>query len=470
MSREEEQRQRRRHLEMTETPVERLVIRLAVPSIISLLITSVYNLADTYFVGQLGNSATGAVGVVYPLMTLIHAVGLMFGKGTGTLMGRQLGGGESGEAEKTVAQGFCASLLAGCAVMVAGLLFLNPLAKLLGSTESMRADTVLYARYICCSMPFQAASTCLSFSLRFQGYSARATAGLACGAVLNILLDPLLITAAGLGLEGAAIATLLGEMVSFFALLWMCCRGSCVRLQWKHMLPSGRHLTAICKNGFSSLLKNSLSSVAAIMLNSAARPYGDAVIAAFTIVSRLVHIGQMVYFGISDGFQAVCSYNYGAGCYGRIRKGFAFCLKLGVILVVLVAVTCAFPREILRAFRDDSQVLAVGARILRAQMLTLTLLPVTSAGFVMLQGIGRNVDAAIVGSGRQGLFLLPLLVILPRAFGLSGLIAVQPCSDILATLLGAAVLWPNLRALRRQEEENEKENNHENQSIASDSE
>ncbi|MBQ2896102.1 MAG: MATE family efflux transporter [Oscillospiraceae bacterium] len=449
----EDRTQLDKYREMTETPVERLIIRLAIPSTISLLVTSIYNLADTYFVGQLGNSATGAVGIVYPLMTLIQAIGLMFGKGTGTLLGRQLGGKHNEEAEHTVAQGFIFSVLLGSALMIFGLLFINPLATLLGTTESMRPYTIVYARYILLAMPFKAAATCLSFSLRFQGYSSRATWGLACGAILNIILDPLLITGAGLGLAGAAIATMTGEMTSCLLLLWMCTRKGCVALRPRNMLPSLRSLVSICKNGFSSLIKNSLSSIATILLNTAAAPFGDAVVAAFTIVSRLVHIAQMIYFGISDGYQPVCSYNYGARCYERIRRGYWFCLKIGTLLIILVVLSFAFSRPIIAAFRDDAQVIAVGTRILRVQMLTLTLLPISSAGFVMLQGIGRNGPAAVLGSGRQGLFLVPLLLILPRIWGLNGLIAVQPSSDILAALLSALILRPNLRQLRQMEME-----------------
>lgn len=449
----EDRKQLDKYREMTETPVERLIIRLAIPSTISLLVTSVYNLADTYFVGQLGNSATGAVGLVYPLMTIINAIGLMFGKGTGTLMGRQLGGRDNGEAGRTVAQGFIYSVLLGSLLMIGGLLFINPLATLLGTTESMRPYTIVYARYILLAMPFKAAATCLSFALRFQGYSSRATWGLAYGAILNIVLDPLLISVAGLGLAGAAIATMTGEIVSCLTLLWMATRKGCVPLRLRNMIPDIASLVSICKNGFSSLIKHSLSSVATIMLNTAAAAFGDAAVAAFTVVSRLVHIGQMIYFGVSDGYQPVCSYNYGAGFYERIRRGYWFCIRIGGLLVILVALTCAFPQPIIAAFRDDAEVIALGSRILRAQMLTLTLLPVSSAGFVMLQGIGRNGPAAILGSGRQGLFLVPLLLILPRLWGLNGLIAVQPCSDILATLLSAVILRPNLRRLRQLEEE-----------------
>ncbi|MCI9120596.1 MAG: MATE family efflux transporter [Oscillibacter sp.] len=437
-----------KYQEMVETPLERLIIRMSVPSVISLLITSVYNLADTYFVGRLGTSATGAVGLVYPLMTLISALGLMFGKGTGTLMGRQLGRQETAEAQRTAVQGLVCVLVLVSLLMALGLLFLQPLAALLGATESMQAYTVVYARYILLAMPFKAAATALSCILRFQGFSKRAMYGLGSGAVLNILLDPLLIFHAGMGFAGAGAATLTGEVVSFFVLLRQTSLEGCIPIRLRNFTPSWSSFLDILRGGFSSFLKNGLSSLASVLLNRAAKPYGDAAVAAFLVVNRLVHICQQIYFGIGEGYQTVCSYNYGAGQYRRVKQGFWFCIKLGAALLVVIAAAFLFPEQMIAVFRrEDPEVIRYGSWILQAHMATLSLLPVCSTGFVMLQGIGRNRDAALIGSGRQGLFLVPLILVLPRFFGLPGLIAVQPCSDVLSTLLGAAILRPNLRAL-----------------------
>ena len=269
-----------KYREMVESPVEPLILRMAIPSVISLLITSVYNLADTYFVGRLGTSATGAVGIVYPLMTLNLALGLMFGKGTGTLMGRQLGSREIRKAEQTAAQGLVSVLCLLSVLMALGLIFIHPLVELLGATDSMRDYTVIYARYILISMPFKAAATSLSCILRFQGFAKRSMYGLASGAVLNILLDPLLMFGLGMGFAGAGAATMIGEIVTFFVLLWQCTRGDCIPIRLNRFRFSWKTLKEIFGGGFSSLLKNGLSSVASVLLNRAARPYGDAVIAA----------------------------------------------------------------------------------------------------------------------------------------------------------------------------------------------
>lgn len=446
--------QTEKYREMVESPLESLIIRMAVPSVISLLITSVYNLADTYFVGRLGTSATGAVGIVYPLMILNQALGLMFGKGTGTLMGRQLGKQQIQQAKQTAVQGLVYVLALVSALMVLGLVLIEPMVNLLGATESMHEYTVIYARYILISMPFKAAATCLSCILRFQGFSKRSMYGLGSGAVLNIVLDPLLMFGFGMGFAGAGAATMIGEIVSFFVLLWQCRAKDCIQISLRDFVFSWKGLWGIICGGFSSLLKNGLSSLASVLLNRAARPYGDAVIAAFIIVNRLVHMCQQIYFGLGEGYQTVCSYNYGAKQYSRIRKGFWFCIKIGAALLVVIIIAFLFPESIIGLFRKgDPEVISYGSKILRAHMATLSLLPVCTTGFVMLQGIGRNKDATIIGSGRQGLFLVPLILILPHIWGLTGLIAVQPCSDILSTLLGILILRPNLRELRRMEQE-----------------
>lgn len=452
-----EQRHAKKYHEMVESPLEPLIIRMSIPSIISLLITSVYNLVDTYFVGCLGTSATGAVGVVYPLMTLVLALGLMFGKGTGTLMGRQLGCQETEKAQQTAVQGLVYVTVLVSLLMVLGLTFIQPLVALLGATESMGPYTVIYARFILIAMPFKAAATALSCILRFQGFAKRSMYGLGSGAVLNIFLDPLLMFGVGMGFAGAGAATMFGEMVSCFILLWQCQSGDCIRISLRNFQFCWEGIQGIFGGGFSSLLKNGLSSLAAVMLNRAARPYGDAVIAAFVVVNRLVHMCQQIYFGIGEGYQTVCSYNYGAKNYQRVKDGFWFCIKLGGALLMVILLAFLFPEQIIALFRrDDLTVIQYGSWILRAQMGTLWLLPVCATGFVMLQGIGQNLDAAIVGSGRQGLFLVPLILILPRFFGTTGLIFVQPCSDVLSTLLGFVILKPNLRRLellRRQAEE-----------------
>lgn len=246
---------------------------------------------------------------------------------------------------------------------------------------------------------------------------------------------------------------MIGEIVSFFVLLWQCTRKGCIRISLRNFSFSWKGLRDIFSGGFSSLLKNGLSSLASVLLNRAARPYGDAVIAAFMIVNRLVHMCQQIYFGIGEGYQTVCSYNYGARQYRRVKEGFWFCIKIGAALLTVIVIAFLFPEQIIGLFRkDDPEVILYGSWILRAHMATLSLLPVCSTGFVMLQGIGRNRDATIIGSGRQGLFLLPLILILPRFLGVAGLIAVQPCSDVLSTILGILILRPNLKKLETKEE------------------
>ena len=434
--------------EMLETPIGRLILRMALPSIVSMLIASIYNLTDTYFVSQLGTSATGAVGIVYPLMIFVQASGLLFGKGSGTLVGRLLGKGRLREAEQVAVHGLLLAVVSLGLLAAAGLIFVRRIVPLLGATEDIVLPAVIYARYIMAGMPFKAGATVLNSILRFQGRTGSAMIGLGCGAVLNIVLDPLLIFGLGFGFAGAGMATLTGELVSFFVLLLLCRRQDSVRIVLHGTKPSAKTLGSILGGGISSFVKNSLAGLAAVLLNNAAFVYGSAAIAAFSIVSRLMNIVQEIYFGLGEGFQAVCSYNYGAEEYRRVLRAFWICIRWGLLLLGSAAAAILFAGKLISVFTEDPQVLFYGKTILRAHMSTLPLLPVCSTGFVMLQGIGQNRRALIVGSGRQGLFLIPLLLLMPRWFGFFGLAMVQPCSDLIAAVLGGIVLFPVLREIR----------------------
>ena len=445
--------QQRQYNDMVYTPIERLILRKAVPSILSLLVMSIYNLVDTFFVGRLGTSATGAVGIVFPLMNFVHAVGLFFGKGTGTMLGRLLGQKNTEKAERVVIQGMVQVLAAVGILTAVCMIFSHQVASLLGTTESMRPYVITYMRWIMIGMPFYAAGTMLNFVLNFQGYSARSMIGTASGAILNMILDPILIFWAGLGVAGAAIATMIGEVLTFFIMYAQCSREGCLPIRLRNFSFSLEESMEIWRGGLSSFLKNTLSSVATVLLNTAARPYGDAVIAAFSIVNRLVHIVQQIYFGLGEGFQAVVSYNYGAGQYARVKKGFWFCMKLGLAFIPIAVLSFFFGDELIRVFRDDADVIRYGALILFLQLASSAVLPPCFNGFVMLQGIGKNLHATIVGVGRQGMFLVPLLLVLPRLFGLPGLIAVQPVSDTMSMILSLAVLRTDLKEFDRLERE-----------------
>lgn len=434
---------------MVCSSVSRLIITLAVPSVLSLMISSFYNLADTYFVGQIGTSATAAVGVAYPLMTLIQAIGLMFGKGCGTSVARLLGKQDTEQAEEMAIWGVSAVFAFTSVLMLAGLLLTDPLTIILGSTPTIAPFAKAYMVYVLIAMPFHASSVTLSSLLRFQGMFTRSMVGLSSGAILNVVLDPIFIFGLGMGIKGAAMATMLSEMVSFFILLLQFRNKASIHLSFYRLRFSWKALIELLSGGLPSFMKNGLSSIAAVLLNTAAGVYGDAAVAAFSIVSRYVHMCQTIYFGVGESYQSLCSFNYGAKKFERIISGFWFCIKLGIIYVLAVSsLSYLFARPIVALFRrDDLQVIQIGVLAMRAQMATLFLLPLCSTAFVMLQGIGKNGRAMLSGTARQGLFLVPILLVLPKTFGLWGIILAQPCSDILAFLISVYLVRPVLKEL-----------------------
>ena len=310
---------------MTEPPVGGLICRLAGPCIISMLVTSFYNMADTYFVGMLkSNAATGAVGVVFSMMAIIQAVGFLFGQGSGVYMSRELGKMNYDEASKMAATGFFSCFATGLLICVLGQIFLEPLAYLLGSTDTILPYTKDYLRVILIGAPWMATSLLLNNQLRFQGSASYAMVGIVSGAILNIALDPLLIFGMNLGVAGAGWATIISQFVSFCLLLIGCSKGSNIRIQLKNFSFQFFYFKTIFKGGLPSLARQSLASLATICLNHAAAAYGDAAIAAMSVCQRITMFGASAMLGFGQGFQPVCGFNYGAGIYSRVKKGFWF--------------------------------------------------------------------------------------------------------------------------------------------------
>lgn len=422
---------------MTEEPIPRLVCSLAVPTIISMLITSFYNMVDTFFVGRINTSATAAVGVVFSLMAIIQAFGFFFGHGSGNYISRQLGAQNMDEASKMASIGFFSALFTGMVLAVLGLIFIEPLARLLGSTETILPYAVDYLKYILVGAPYMTASLVLNNQLRFQGNAMYGMVGIVAGAVINIALDPILIFMCGMGIGGAALATIISQFISFMLLLWVSQGGPGIHISWKNARFSGYFLKEMVRGGVPSLCRQGLGSVATIALNVAAGVYGDAAIAGMSIVSRITMFAYSALIGFGQGFQPVCGFNYGAKLYDRVREAFYFCLKTaaGFLILLSVAGYIGAPQLIELFRKGDPEVTAVGIAALRFSCISFTL----SGGIVMsnmlLQSIGMAVRASIVAAARQGLFFLLLIFILPTFLGLRGVEMCQMVSDILTFLL-----------------------------------
>ncbi len=420
-----------------------------------MLITSFYNMADTFFVGQIGTTATAAVGVIFPLMSIIQALGFTFGHGSGNYISRKLGQGEVEDAKKMAATGFVSALVAGAIFGFVGLIFLDGLVGILGATPTIAPYARQYAMYILIGTPFMASSLVLNNQLRFQGSAFFGMIGMGVGAVLNIALDPLFIFVLDMGVSGAALATILSQIVSFCLLLRGCTRGGNIAISLKNFSPSWARYKEIARGGTPSLFRQGLGSVATICLNFAAGIYGDAAIAGMSIVTRVLQFANSAIIGLGQGFQPVCGFNYGAKLYGRVRKAFWFTVSLAFcVLLIGSIVGIAFAPQIIAIFRkEDLEVIKIGALSLRLQCIFLPLSAFVVGSNMMLQTIGKPVKASISAAARTGLFFVPAILILPQFFGLLGVQMSQAVADLCSFVLCVPLAGTTLLEMKRLERE-----------------
>ena len=419
---------------MTRTPILPLLIRLSIPTIISMLITNIYNLVDTAFVGQLGNSASGAVGVVFGFMSIIQAVGFMFGQGSGSIISRALGNKDTDNAGKTATTGFFSVLFFGAVITVCGFIFLDPLVKFLGSTDTIAPYAKTYITYILAAAPFMTATFFLNNVLRYEGKAALGMIGMMIGAVLNIIGDAVFMFGFKMEIAGAGLSTAVSQTISFLILLSMFLRGKTQSKisprKFSFSVFLGMNIMA---TGFPSLLRQGLTSVTTMLLNSQSSVYGDEAVAAMSIVSRITFFVTSVALGIGQGFQPISGFNYGAKKYDRLRQAYRFTLLISEgVVIFAAAVVFAFSNSLIGIFRNDETVIEIGTRALRLQCAAIIFLPLGMATEMLFQSTGKRIGAAILSSLRSGLFFIPALLILPKLRGLYGIEEAQPVAFVLA--------------------------------------
>ncbi|MCQ2514565.1 MAG: MATE family efflux transporter [Ruminococcus sp.] len=421
---------------MTKTPVSRLVIALSVPSIISMLITNVYNLVDTAFVGQLGNSASGAVGIVFGYMSILQAVGFMFGQGSGSIISRMLGNKDTENAGIIASTGFFGSLILSGLLAVISYIFLNPLVFLLGSTSTIAPFAKDYLIYILISAPFITASFVMNNILRYEGKATLGMIGLMTGAVLNMCCDPVFMFVFDMGIAGAGLSTALSQFVGFSVLLSMFLRGKTqCRFSFSKISKNYRCFFDIIATGFPSMLRQGLNSCTTVLMNSEAAVYGDAAVAAMSIVTRISFFVFSVALGVGQGYQPVSGFNYGAGKYSRVRKGFRFTVLLSEgIIIIMSAIVILLSGSLIKIFRNDVDVIDIGTRALILQCIAQLVLPFCMVVEMQYQSTGGKLGATILSSLRGGVIFIPLLLILSHLRGLSGIQEAQPLSVVIALI------------------------------------
>ena len=450
----ENQKEEAKFIQMTQQPLEPLICKLAVPTMISMLITNVYNMADTFWIGKIGTSASGAVGVAFSMMALIQALGFFFGQGAGNNISRAMGSHQQERANQLAAVGFYSSIFCGLVVTVLGLCFLEPLTYLLGATDTIYPYAVDYLRLILIGAPWMMASFVLNNLLRFQGNAFYGMIGLTIGGIVNMALDPILIFNLHMGIAGAALATIFSQAISFCILFWQCNHMGMGKVRLRFFRFSWSIYGDILRGGLPSLLRQGIASVATICLNTVAKPFGDATIAAMTIVNRITMLSNSTMIGFGQGFQPVCGFNYGAKLYERVRRGFFFCVKVtAAALLILAAVEFAIAPQLVELFRKaDPEVTAIGAVALRWQCVTLILSCWIIPSNMMLQTTGKVVGASLIGLARHGIFLIPLVFLLPGQLGIFGIQIAQPIADVLSCALAIPLTVHFLRGMRKRED------------------
>lgn len=438
---------------LTTAPVPKVIMTLAVPTIVSMLVTSFYNIADTYFVGKINTQSTAAVGIVFSVMSIIQAVGFFFGHGSGNYISRKLGAKEDEAASRMAATGFFLALSLGVILMLLGLLLLRPLSYALGSTPTILPYTERYLGIILLGAPFMIASLVLNNQMRFQGNAAYAMVGIVAGAATNVILDPILIFVCDLGISGAAIATVISQVFSFCLLFYMGRREGNIRIHYRNFTFSWSFVKEIIGGGTPSLVRQGLASISTIFLNVSAGNYGDAAIAGMSIVSRIGMFINSFLIGFGQGFQPLCGFNYGAGLYARVRQGFWFSVKVGFIFLLCCSVAgMGYAEEIVALFRKgDPLVIETGSAALRWQLITYPLGAWIILSNMMLQTIRKSVRATILASARQGLFFIPLIFILPYYLGLQGVEMCQAVSDMFTFVLAIPLSGGVLLEMKRKE-------------------
>ena len=435
---------------LTTAPVRRVIPAMAVPTVISMLVTSIYNLVDTYYVGLLNTQATAAVGVVFPVMAIIQSIGFLFGQGSGTYMSRHLGARRVDEARQMAATSFVGGAVWGLLIAVLGLIFLEPLSIALGSTPTILPYTKQFMGVILLGSPLMTTSMVINNQMRFQGNATQAMYGMISGAVLNVVLVPLFMFTFGMGILGTAIGTVLSQLFGFIVLWVMSRRGENIPINLKLTSRRWHYQQEILRGGTPSLTRQALASIATLMLNVAAGVYGDAAIAGMSIVSRLAFIIFAVIIGIGQGYQPFCGFNYGAGLYKRLLRGFYFTILLDMaVLALMCGPTFIFAEELVDLLRDDMEVVAVGAVALRWQLVALPMAAVVTVCNMTLQTSGHSLSANILAAARNGIFFIPLILILPHYLGLKGVEICQAVCDILAFVLAIPLIIHYFNTLKK---------------------
>ncbi len=426
----------RHYIKMTETPVSRLIFRLGLPTTVSMLITGIYNLADTYFVGTLGESAQAATGILFTLQCIIQAIAFMLGHGSGTFVSKALADKDTKEATTYVSTAFFTGAAAGTLLTVVGLCFLTPFMRLLGSTDTILEHARQYGMWVLLSCPFMICSLVLNNNLRYEGKAFYAMIGLTTGGLLNIFGDWLLVSVLDMGVYGAGLSTAVSQFISFTILLILYLKMAQSTISIRAVSRKFKVYSGIIRVGFPSLLRQGLTSISGGLLNNLTKPFGDAAIAAISVVNRFSSLVMCVGLGIGQGYQPVAAFNYRAKKYKRVKQGLIFTTVFGFCAVAILSVFgFIFADKIVYLFQKSQTVIDIGTPALRYATVGLLFLPLSVPVNMLYQSIRKAGIASFLSILRSGATLIPTLIIGSYLLGLQGILLAQPIADALTGII-----------------------------------
>lgn len=434
------------YIKMTQTPVPKLILNLGIPTTISMLITNIYNMADTYFVGTIGESAQAATGVLFTVQAILQGIAFMLGHGGGTFVSRALANKDTDTATKYISSGFFAGGTVGLIIMILGLIFLEPLARFLGSTETILPHAMDYGLWVLLAAPFIICSMILNNGLRYEGKAFYAMIGLTAGGILNIFGDYILVMKLNLGVYGAGLATAVSQMISFFILLFMYLKMAQSTIRLRSVSRDVKLYLSVCKVGFPSLIRQGLTSVTVGILNNVTKPFGDAAIAAMSVVNRYSNFLMCVGLGMGQGFQPVASFNYQAKRVDRVKKGLVFTTVFGLIFIgAMSVISILFAEPIISLFQKHPDVIAIGAKALRFTAVGMMFMPFSVPVNMLYQSIQKPTISSILSLIRSGAVTIPILLIGVPFLGLLGIQIAQPAADMIAGLISLPFIINFLR-------------------------
>ena len=435
------------YAKMTETPVAKLILRLGIPTTVSMLITNIYNMADTYFVGTLGESAQAATGVLFTVQAIMQGIAFMLGHGGGTFISRSLADKNTNEASKYISTGIFTGGICGLVIMILGLIFLQPLVLFLGSTKTILPHAMDYGFWILLAAPFIICSLILNNGLRYEGKAFYAMFGLTAGGILNILGDYILVMKLGLGVYGAGLATAVSQIISFSILLFMYSKMAQSRISFRSISKDYRDYLSICRVGLPSLIRQGLTSVTVGILNNVTKPFGDAAIAAMSVVNRYSNFLMCVGLGMGQGFQPVASFNYRAKKYDRVKKGLLFTTAFGLVFIgIMSMISILFAEQIIAVFQKQEDVIRIGSVALRFTAFGMMFMPFSVPVNMLYQSIQQPTISSILSMIRSGAVTIPVLLFAVPLLGLTGVQIAQPTADVIAGLISIPFIIRFLRS------------------------